>query len=336
MRILLGLIIALIVVPMAAVAQPKLNGFIGLDTPPADEEIVCTNQKINIKYPWDLNAYPQWMAFPNPTINDFRFYTNDTVGVTASKLLATGKPLVLIDGSYTCDVFRYAIPQINQLYQRYGDSISMYVVYTLEAHPIVDTNFYKSNQSWVVKNDSIDNVLYRQPKTYGERRAMVDTMMRRQTSPTLLPPIIIDGPCNQWWNFFGPAPNCAYLIASDGHVVKHQPWFNVKWTTGVQQPQPDFLSHYIDSILHPLGSKSVARSETSSSPLLWPNPVSIGSSLHISIEAPSRITFFDMLGRPVMSKEVNEEIQIEGIAPGSYFYRLEGTTPKTGRLIITP
>jgi hypothetical protein len=333
MRKMFAVLFALVLLlPCALQAQPALNGTIGLDALPDDKASICTAPMFNITYPWDLNSYPQ---FPITVIPDFTLYTKDSVGYTASKVLASGKPMVLIDGSYTCDVFRYAIPQINQIKLRYGDSISIFVIYTLEAHPIVDPNFYRNGQNWVVKNDSTDNVLYRQPKTYGERRAMVDTMLKRQTSPSIEPTILLDGPCNEWWRAFGPAPNNAYLIAADGRVVKHQAWFNVNWIAGQQTPKPDFLSYYIDTLLHP-ELRADVRSQATLATSVWPNPVPTGSTLHISVDAPLHITLFDLLGRAVLSKDVSEGVSIEGLTTGTYFYRLDGASSKTGRLIITP
>lgn len=333
MRTLSRSVLALLLLTSVRLAaQPTLKGTIGLDAPPDDKSVICTAPMFMINAPWDLNYYPQ---FPIDTIPDFTLYTKDTVAVTASRVLATGKPMVLIAGSYTCDVFRYAIPQINQLALRYKDSISLYLVYTLEAHPIVDPNFYRNGQNWVVKNDSIDDVLYRQPANYGARRAIIDTMIRRQTSPPISPTIILDGPCNEWWRAFGPAPNCAYLIASDGHVVKHQPWFNVKWTAGQQAPQPDFLATYVDSVLHPKGNAGV-RASVSSATILWPNPIPAGGVLHLSTSALCQMTLFDLLGRPVLSKEVRGALSLDGIATGSYFYKLEGESTRTGRVIVAP
>lgn len=315
-------------------AQPSLKGSIGLDAMPDDGAAICTGPIYNITGPWDLNAYPE---FPFDTIPDFTLYTIDSLPVTASKLLSANKPLVVIAGSYTCDVFREMIPQINQIYTRYGDSISLYIIYTLEAHPIIDPNFYRGGQNWVVLNDSIDNVLYRQPTTYGARKALVDTMLRRQTSPSIKPPIVLDGPCNEWWRAFGPAPNCAYLIDRMGHVVKHQAWFNVHWNAIQKSLQPEFLANYIDTLLHPLKASVPATSHIGIS--VWPNSIPRGGSIHVQSSTSALFTLSDVLGRPVLTERVGDDgsVPLARTAPGAYYYRLDQDgSVTTGRLIVSP
>ena len=38
--------------------------------------------------------------------------------------------------------------------------------------------------------------------------------------------ILVDGMDNKVWKAWGSAPNCAYLIGTDGRVVEAQPWFD--------------------------------------------------------------------------------------------------------------
>ncbi|MDP4200313.1 MAG: T9SS type A sorting domain-containing protein [Bacteroidota bacterium] len=308
-------------------AQPNLGGSIGLDAMPDDNEGICTHPMFQVTNPADFNStgLPEGVAIP-----DFTFYTMDSVPVTASKLLATGKPLVLISASYTCDVFRNQIPQINQLVTNYGNAVSIYLVYTIEAHPIVDTCVYVS-RNWVVRQDSTDHVLYREPKTYGERKALIDTMLRRQTDPAIKAPIIIDGPCNDWWRTFGHAPNCAYLIDPNGKVVTYQGWFNDS-----QSPSPTYLFQAIDKLL---GNASVQQTEPTPASV-WPNPVPMGSMLHVTqMSSNARFILSDVLGRSVLAEGVNADgsVSLQSTAPGAYYYRLEtGGSVTAGRLIVSP
>src|ERR1035437_4610281 len=182
-------------------AQPQLVGSIGLDAMPDDSEQMCIVQTHN----YGFRDFDQKGIAAGWLVPDFTLYTLDSTPVNAAKLLATGKPLLLIDGSYTCNIFRNIIPQINNLYQRYSKDVSIYVVYVLEAHPIIDTCPYVDSV-WVESQNWQDHILYRQPKTYGARKAMVDTMFARM-QPSLKAPVILDGPCDPWWRTFGPAPN---------------------------------------------------------------------------------------------------------------------------------
>jgi hypothetical protein len=54
------------------------------------------------------------------------------------------------------------------------------------------------------------------------------------------PTILVDGPCNEWWSHFGPAPNNAYLIDVTGKVRAKNGWYN---------KLPDNMWCSIDSLL---------------------------------------------------------------------------------------
>jgi hypothetical protein len=79
--------------------------------------------------------------------------------------------------------------------------------------------------------------LYPQPRTYGERKAIVQDML---DSMTTLAPVFLDGPCNNWWSTYGPAPNNSYLIDTNGIVVSKHGWFD---------RYPDNIYCAIDSLL---------------------------------------------------------------------------------------
>jgi hypothetical protein len=60
------------------------------------------------------------------------------------------------------------------------------------------------------------------------------------SSISILAPIYIDGPCNNWWSTYGPAPNNSYLIDTNGVVVSKHGWFD---------KYPDNIYCDIDSLL---------------------------------------------------------------------------------------
>ena len=43
---------------------------------------------------------------------------------------------------------------------------------------------------------------------------------------TINVPVLIDGPCNEWWLNFGTNPNCAYFVDPDGYIYDAQDWFD--------------------------------------------------------------------------------------------------------------
>lgn len=65
--------------------------------------------------------------------------------------------------------------------------------------------------------------MYRQPIIYADRLKIVEDLLNAYN---LEVPVFIDGPCNEWWLHFGPAPNNATLIDATGIVrIKHA-WFD--------------------------------------------------------------------------------------------------------------
>ncbi|MBK8982014.1 MAG: hypothetical protein IPM38_06745 [Ignavibacteria bacterium] len=156
------------------------------------------------------------------TVNDFTLfsYNEDTLNLRSE--LMKGKPVVLISSSYTCPVFRNKINDINLLWDLYGDSVSIFVIYTIEAHPYPDISPYFGFVN-VGQANINEGIIFPQPDTYGERKTMV---YRLDSARNISVPVFIDGPCNSWLEHFGPAPNNAYLIDTTGIVVTKHAWFN--------------------------------------------------------------------------------------------------------------
>jgi hypothetical protein len=196
-------------------AQPQLKPSIGIGPEPDPSDAIC-----------DIPLYLDNFSFSGyqegDTIPDFNLFDLDGNELKLGESMQDGKPVLLISSSYTCFVFRGKIPLINELQQQFGDDINIYIIYTVEAHPdgVISPYFGFEN----VGNANIsEGVLYPQPATYGERLDIVEDML---DAYQLDVPVYIDGPCNEWWSNFGPAPNNATLISPEGIVVAKHPWFD--------------------------------------------------------------------------------------------------------------
>ena len=151
------------------------------------------------------------------TVNDFTLFDRNGNGYQLSSTLALGKPVLLITGSLTCPIFRNKLLTINTVFATYSADVNTAVIYVIEAHP-TDTSPYSGTVNVTVQNMN-QGILFPQPTTYLERKALVDTLLLNMP---VSPPVYIDGPCNEWWNKFGPAPQNAYLIDTNGIVLlKH-------------------------------------------------------------------------------------------------------------------
>jgi hypothetical protein len=64
--------------------------------------------------------------------------------------------------------------------------------------------------------------LLAQPVTYEER---VKLASRTIAEERITVPLLIDEIDNPVWCTYGPAPNIAYLIGTDGTVVEKQAWY---------------------------------------------------------------------------------------------------------------
>lgn len=201
--------------PTLIFAQPILKPHIGLSSPPQNNDQIC-----NI--PVYQGSMDNSGYFEGDTLPDFTLYKTNGDSVRLSNLLMAGKPVLLVGGNYTCPVYRRKINDVNNMCNFYGTQLQVYVIYGVEAHPIVDVSPY-SGQIWTTSANQTEGVLFEQPDTYGERLAIIDSMLAHYN---IVPEILVDGPCNEWWSHFGPAPNNAYLIDTNGIVFAKHGWFH--------------------------------------------------------------------------------------------------------------
>jgi hypothetical protein len=146
------------------------------------------------------------------------------------------KPVLMIAGSYTCPRFRDMIPVIDSIQTLYADQLSTVIIYTVEAHPHIDISPYFGVVNTQQTNIN-QGILYQQPVTHGERLQVANEML---AAMPISVPVLMDGPCNEWWEYYGPAPNIAYLISTDGLIVSRHTWLH-------QHPQDIFCD--IDELL---------------------------------------------------------------------------------------
>jgi hypothetical protein len=272
------------------------------------------------------------------TIPHFQLFTVNGTPVDILTELSAGQPILLVGGNITCPVFRNNVTQINNLATIYANQVKTYIVYGVEAHPILDPSPYSTNGSvWSLENDfsSMGNGYwqYRQPTTYQEKKNLVDTLTTRMT---IVPPIIIDGPCNNWWLSFGKAPTNAYLLRPNGTIYSYHGWFN--------RP-PQNMAQDINALLQELAGVNNS-DQPPVNVTLYPNPMSDIATLSIQTSdanASYSLSLYNQLGK--MVKEItglhtgDNPLTSEHIPAGIYFYRLydnDHTTAAAGKLIIIP
>jgi hypothetical protein len=224
------ILIAFFMLPIGIHAQPFLKPSIGLSSRPQDTDPICS-------IPTYTGSFYTSGLQAGDTAYEFKFYDLSGDSILLSELLSTGKPLLIVNGNYTCPVFRNKVPMINQVASAYTGLVNIIILYTVEAHP-TDISPYFGFVNVGTANTSA-GILFPQPTTYLVRKNLVDTMLNNMT---INAPVYIDGPCNNFWSVYGPAPNNAYLIKPDGIIFAKHGWFDRNPT--------DYILCDIDSLLY--------------------------------------------------------------------------------------
>lgn len=92
------------------------------------------------------------------------------------------------------------------MYDRYRESISFFVVYIEEAHPI---------NLWQVSSNVRDGVLFASPETSSERSSVAETCVVKLAIKL---PALVDGIDNAVERAYTGWPDRLYLIGTDGHI----------------------------------------------------------------------------------------------------------------------
>ncbi len=108
------------------------------------------------------------------------------------------------------------------MHAKYGDKVQFIIVYVIEAHPVGSPSPY-SGEEWTGRaSTDEEGCPLPQPKTYEERVAQAIQMVQELE---ITVPVLIDEMDNRLWCTYGPAPNIAYLIGTDGRIVEKQGWY---------------------------------------------------------------------------------------------------------------
>ena len=258
------------------------------------------------------------------TINHFKLYNVNNQETDIAFELQKGKPILLVAGSYTCPVFRGKVPDIDAIAQKYGNQLSIFIIYVLEPHPDIDTSPYSGNV-WTTSSNINEGILYRQPVTYGDRVSIVQDMLNNMS---ISYEVLIDGPCNRWWNTFGPAPNNAYLIEPNGVIFAKHGWFN---------KLPFDMSADIDSLL---GISAISEQILNNSLSVYPNPANSTVNFNFKTAFMGELQLFNSIGEMVkqtqLNMQTNYSLNVEGLDRGIYYYQLSGYSNKIsqGKLIV--
>lgn len=286
-------------------AQPLLPYSINKAVLPQDSDrIVLSTTPFG-----DESDYFKYSGFQQGDIvPDFVLYDTSGKSTQLSLLLAEGKPVLLIAGSYTCPRTRKGVMEhLDSLRLMYGEKVNIVFIYTLEAHPALPDDCPYQDEAMIAaatRKNRLDLVLYRQPKNYSGRKIMAKRFIRNMHIKV---PVLLDSPDNVWWRNFGPAPNNAYLLAPNGMVYRKWAWLETLKTEPIDELLADKSIMHPDPELYPEISKS---------------PKEKNASLHVVQNEKYAISIYNADGKNIFTegKITTHDYNLDktAAAPGEY------------------
>jgi hypothetical protein len=147
------------------------------------------------------------------------FTLRDTRGreVQLAELLKD-KPVLLVQGSWTCPRFQEERAGLEQTMKRFRNELQVVHVYNIEAHPAGnDPGPYKGRPSPKSFSDR------KQPRTYDERLRNARDVARDTSMPVVVDALEKTG-ANPIWCTYGTCASCSWLIRQDGMVEAQHEW----------------------------------------------------------------------------------------------------------------
>jgi hypothetical protein len=156
------------------------------------------------------------------TVDDFVLYDQNSVQYQLSQLLSTGKPVLLLSGSYSCPAYRYTMDQVlPDIVAIYDTNVVFLIVYQLEAHPVGPDYSPFSDTVFTTSQNYTDGILIPQHRIYADR---INRAVQSEAALGSVCPVLMDGPANEFFWAYGPSPNNGYLITPDGWVYAKYGW----------------------------------------------------------------------------------------------------------------
>ncbi len=136
---------------------------------------------------------------PGERIPDFELHTPEGQLVRAADFVGH-KPLLIVTGSLTCPMTASSMPDLNRLYEEFGDAIAFALIYVREAHPGEN---------------------YPQPHDFTQKVEHA-RVMREHYGVSW--PVIIDDIDGTLHRMLDSKPNSVYLVDTSGTIVFRAVW----------------------------------------------------------------------------------------------------------------
>jgi Iodothyronine deiodinase len=137
--------------------------------------------------------------------------------VRLSDLLAK-KPVLLVQGSWTCPRFQEERDGIDKIAEKYGKDVEVVVVYNVEAHP---SGGQPSPYHGRPKPHEFSD---RGQSRNQDERARSAAQIAEGASFDVLVDTFDAGRANPVWCTYGTCPSCSWLIGQDGSIAAAHEW----------------------------------------------------------------------------------------------------------------
>ncbi len=164
----------------------------------------------------DNHARVRTFVKPGDRAIDFRLQGADGREHRLADALKDG-PVLLLQGSATCPVFRERLPALTEIAERYAPKLTTLLVYNIEAHPLGDPGPYKGRLALQSASDRP------QSRSFEDR---VQGLADLALSSAIVP--LVDGldrgEENPIWCTYGTCPACAFVIRPNGVLEAVHTW----------------------------------------------------------------------------------------------------------------
>lgn len=171
----------------------------------------------------ELQQQAEQILPPGQRVPNVPLYTLDG-GETRLDLLWQDKPALIVTASFSCGQTRGSVRDLLQLVERFGNQISVAIVYVLEPHPYNEPSPYVGRK-WVTRKNQMAGIRCTQPKSLHERIVMAEKFREHFNISV---PILVDDMDNSAWHAISGGPHVGLLVRQDGVVAAKQGWFDAK------------------------------------------------------------------------------------------------------------
>lgn len=127
------------------------------------------------------------------------------------------KPVILVVGSASCNMFRHGYGRISKALEPYRERVALMVLYTLEAHPASGERCPYADGPWVPYQNIQEGFLPAQPRTARERADIAAAFAARSGIDPAT--ILVDDMENETWRDYGSLTASVFVIGPDGRIA---------------------------------------------------------------------------------------------------------------------